>query len=627
MVVWREAPHRRRVTLRRLRSALLLFSAWLVFYEIQAAMGIAFAPKNGFSRSGWIEIDASIALLWTVLSAIIAVWHLRARRLSADLWTLIALHLPLLLAAAWVDAALARWMLPILNPAARMGPMWNLISSYADFDLVSYAAVVAVVEALIVRRALAGRQRQTMRLEHSLTRARLDYLEAQLQPHFLFNSLGAVSELAFDAPATASLVLQQLSAVFRTALAQRADEVTLGEELIALEPYLDIQRVRFADWLTIEYDIGDSAVDCLVPRFILQPLVENAIRHGLAGRSAAGTIRIRAAVENGDLVLRVSDDGVGLARAARPGHGIGLANVRERLSILYGDDRLRLFDGPSGGGVTAEVRVPRARRNPATAGGADSHQEPETGAPASPRIPRILTRPAARLALVWSVCAGIWIQQSYIYLLVRHRLDQTTWRSLVGFDLTNALLWALLTPLVLRGVRRFPVRRPRAWLRVLALAAAGFVVTVVHIELLRLLTRQSAPLWSSTFLSNLIVDLGIFGVLVVIAHRAVLAEWLREREADTSALEHELALASDRSAELRRIPPILLQSLDGIAAKVRHDPAATERQLARLADYLRVALECADPQGVTHDRRRRLDAAAVALRDSGAYAPELTRTA
>jgi hypothetical protein len=149
----------------------------------------------------------------------------------------------------------------------------------------------------------------------------------------------------------------------------------------------------------------------------------------------------------------------------------------------------------------------------------------------------------------------------------------------------------------------------------------------VHVELLRLFTRQSAPLWSSKFLSNLIVDFWIFAVLVVIAHHGVLAEWLREREADTSALEHELALASDRSAELRRIPPILLQSLDGIAVTVRHDPATTERQLARLADYLRVALECADAQGITHERRRRLDAAATALRDSGAYAPELTRTA
>jgi hypothetical protein len=611
---------------RRFRTALILFSAWFAFYQIQAAMGIALAPKSGFSRIGWIEIDASIAVLWTVLSAIIAAWHLRARRLSPNLWTLVALHLPLLLVAAWVDALLARWMIPLLNPAARMAPMWSLISSYSDFDLVSYVAVVAVVEALIVRRALAERQRQTMRLEHSLTRARLDYLEAQLQPHFLFNSLGAVSELAYDAPATAAHVLQQLSAVFRTALAQRADEVTLSEELIALEPYLDIQRVRFADWLTIEYEIADAAVDCLVPRFVLQPLVENAIRHGLAGRSAAGTIRLRAAVENDDLVVCVSDDGVGLARATRPGRGIGLANVRERLSILYGDDRLRLLDGP--GGVTAEVRVPRERRTTPSEASSAADARPDADlARSSPRIPTILAHPAATIALVWIVCAGIWIQQSYIYLLVRHQLDQTTWRSLVGFDLTNALLWALLTPVVLRGVRRFPVRRPRAWLRVFALAAAGVVVTIVHVELLRLLTRQSAPLWSSKFLSNLLVDLWIFAVLVVIAHHGVLADWLREREADTSALERELALANDRSAELRRIPPILLQSLDGIAVTVRHDPAMTERQLARLADYLRVALECADPQGVTHERRRRLDAAANALRDSGAYVPELTRTA
>src|SRR4029077_14680049 len=133
------------------------------------------------------------------------------------------------------------------------------------------------------------------------------------------------------------------------------------------------------------------------------------------GRSAAGTIRIGATVENDDLVLRVSDDGVGLARAARPGRGIGLANVRERLSILYGDDRLRLLDGPSG--VTAEVRVPHARRKPASADGveADARRDSKSGAPSSPRIPRILTHPAARLALIWSVCAGIWIQQSYIY--------------------------------------------------------------------------------------------------------------------------------------------------------------------------------------------------------------------
>ncbi len=615
---------------RRLRSALLLFSAWLAFYMVQAAMGIALAPKSGFGRLGWIEIDASVALLWTALSVVIAAWHLRARRMAPNLWMLVALHLPLFLAAAWLDAALARWLIPVINPAAQLNPMWSLISSYAEFDVVSYAAIVAVVETLLVRRALAERQRHAMRLEHSLTRARLDYLEAQLQPHFLFNSLGAVSELAYDAPATASLVLQQLSAVFRTALAQRADEVTLGDELVALEPYLDIQRVRFADWLTIEYQIDDAAVDCLVPRFVLQPLVENAIRHGLAGRSAAGTIGIHASVDNDDLVLRVSDDGVGLTRAARPGRGIGLTNVRERLSILYGDDRLRLHDGP--GGVTAEVRVPRERREgrhlaTEIADASEPRSDAEPGAFVSMRLPSFLSSPAARLALVWTACAGVWMQQSYVYLLVRHRLDGASWPPLARFDATNAFLWALLTPLVLRTVKRFPVRGTRAWLHALGLVGTCATVTIAHTELLRVLTGRTSPLRSSAFLSNLIVNIWIFAVLVVVAHRAMLAEWLRQREADTSALETEVAIARDRSAELRRIPPMLLQSLDGIAATVRRDPGATERQLTRLADYLRVALECADPLGVTTERRRRLDGAAAALREIGAFAPDLTRTA
>src|SRR5262249_51054110 len=157
-------------------------------------------------------------------------------------------------------------------------------------------------------------------------------------------------------------------------------------------------------------------------------------------------------------------------------------------------------------------------------------------------------------------------------------------------DATNALLWALLTPLVLHALRRFPLHQPRLWLRLLGLAVASAAVTLVRIELLRILTGETAPLLSMKFLSNSIVDVGIFAVLVAVAHRGMLADWLRQREADTSSLEREVAIARDRSDELRRIPPMLLQSLDGIAATVRRDPGTTERQLTRLADYLRVAL-------------------------------------
>src|SRR5205085_1015013 len=150
---------------------------------------------------------------------------------------------------------------------------------------------------------------------------------------------------------------------FRTALGRKTDEITLGEEIVGIEPYLDIQRIRFADWLTIDYRIDDDTVDCLVPRFVLQPLIENAIRHGLSGRSAAGTIEISATVNDSTLVVRVMDNGVGLdAPSTSSGRGIGLSNVRDRLGILYGgDDSLRLTSNDSGGTV-AELRVPVRRR-------------------------------------------------------------------------------------------------------------------------------------------------------------------------------------------------------------------------------------------------------------------------
>ena len=119
----------------------------------------------------------------------------------------------------------------------------------------------------------------------------------------------------------------------------------------------------------------------------------------------------------------------------------------------------------------------------------------------------------------------------------------------------------------------------------------------------------------------------IFCVLVAVGHRRVLAAWLRSREAAAAALSVELAAAQTRAAKLQAIPPVLLQSLDGIAKSVRRDPQLTERQLTRLGDYLRLALECTDERGITPERERALDSAVAALRDSGAYSLNLTLSA
>jgi hypothetical protein len=516
--------------------------------------------------------------------------------------------------------------------ATAMPPFIATMVFYADFDIVSYLAIIAVAETLLVRAAIAERQRFSKRLEASLGRARLDYLEAQLQPHFLFNSLGAVSELAYDAPATASRVLRQLIAIFRTALARKSDEVTLGEEMVGIEPYLDIQRIRFADWLTIEYRVDEAALDCLLPRFILQPLIENAIRHGLSGRSSAGRIDISAHVDDNSLIVRVADNGVGFEHAPiSSGRGIGLSNVRDRLAILYGDDdRLRLTMSDVGGTV-AELRIPVRRRERVVAMPSDDpasqYHGPSRHTEVKPlAVPAVFKRPWAAIGVVWFLCGLGWTQQSIMYQTMRHREVGSFW-TVATHDMTSALIWALLTPIILWMSRLFPLRRAYLAPRVLLYLLGSMVTTFVHVALWQRLVSPEVPLLSRQWQMTFIVDFVIFWLLVAVGHRRVLASWLRSREADAAALSAELAAAQIRAAKLQAIPPVLLQSLDGIAKTVRRDPALTERQLTRLGDYLRLALECTDSRGITPERERALDAAVAALRDSGAYSHDLTLSA
>jgi hypothetical protein len=191
----------------------------------------------------------------------------------------------------------------------------------------------------------------------------------------------------------------------------------------------------------------------------------------------------------------------------------------------------------------------------------------------------------------------------------------------------SALIWALLTPVVLAAAKHFPIRRDRIARWTFAYVLAGVVTTVVHAGLLQRLIMPETPLRSSAWQGTLVTDFVIFCILAAVGHRGVLADWLRAREADAAALTLQLAAAQTRAAKLQAIPPVLLRSLSGIAETARTDPALTERQLTRLADYLRLALECTDERGVTPERERALDAAVGALRDSGAYSLDLTLNA
>lgn len=204
------------------------------------------------------------------------------------------------------------------------------------------------------------RELRAAQLEGSLARAQLRNLRLQLQPHFLFNALNTISATMYDDPAAADEMLDQLAELLRASLrTAQSDEVSLAEELSLLDRYLAIMRARFGERLTVALDLDPEASAALVPSLLLQPLVENAIRHGNAERAGRGTVAVRSRKEGGRLVLEVEDDGPGDPGAApdRP-PGIGLAATAERLRLLYGDGQSFTAGNAPGGGFLVRASLP-----------------------------------------------------------------------------------------------------------------------------------------------------------------------------------------------------------------------------------------------------------------------------
>src|SRR5262245_8680748 len=235
---------------------------------------------------------------------------------------------------------------------------------YVGMEASVYAAIVMVVMLIEARREAAERTVAAARLERSLAAARLDSLQAQIRPHFLFNTLNALAVLARRGDGAAvDRAIGDLGELLRASFESPGGsggrhEVPLRDELAFTERYLGLQRIRFPDRLEVEWRIADEARDALVPVLLLQPLVENAIEHGLA-TARGGRVQVRAERREGVLELEVTDDGPGFAGAPGPGDGgVGLANSRDRLSLLYGAAAtLETGDRPGGGG-SVRIRIP-----------------------------------------------------------------------------------------------------------------------------------------------------------------------------------------------------------------------------------------------------------------------------
>jgi two-component system LytT family sensor kinase len=207
--------------------------------------------------------------------------------------------------------------------------------------------------------------------EQLLMQARLAALSSQINPHFLFNTLNSVSSLIRTNPGQAREVVYKLSNILRRLLRKHDNFSLLRDELSFIDDYLSIEMVRFGEKLRFQKDISPATLDLLVPSMLLQPLVENSIRHGLSGKLEGGMISIRSQAENGRIRVTVEDDGVGISEARLATlleQGIGVSNVNERLKVLFGDDYRMYVDSKPDAGTRIEIEFPELQASVPVAG-------------------------------------------------------------------------------------------------------------------------------------------------------------------------------------------------------------------------------------------------------------------
>ncbi len=230
-----------------------------------------------------------------------------------------------------------------------------------DWEMMTYWALVAFVHALDYHRESQERELATAQLQTQLAEAQLEALQRQLHPHFLFNTLNTISALMHRDVHAADEMLVQLSDLLRLTLDRvGTQQVPLKDEVDFLKKYLEIEQTRFGDRLMVNIDIDPEVLDAPVPNLILQPLVENALRHGVGPRIGVGKVDVTAKYADGLLTLAVRDNGVGLSPDKMNAFhsGVGLSNTRSRLENLYGDRHRFEFQTPPGGGLLVTIVIP-----------------------------------------------------------------------------------------------------------------------------------------------------------------------------------------------------------------------------------------------------------------------------
>jgi signal transduction histidine kinase len=353
----------------RLRAALPL-AAWFAVCLVIFADTLHGGPGPGAVPRGWgraFLAAAYPAAVWTIFLWV-ALRVTRRTPVGGRRWARAAArHL-----AAGVGLGVAAWLSRLgarVLDGEPAGATLREALAVVGGNFVVYAALAGTAHALEYARRVRAKEVTDLRLRAELseselqrTRAELQLLKLELNPHFLFNALHTVSALLFEDVERAHAVLRRVGDLLRLALdGAGQQEVGLQEELAFLRAYLDVERHRLGERLRVEWEVEGATLGALVPHMVLQPLVENAVKHGLGGRAGEGMVRVCAARDGDVLVLAVEDDGAGVAPGPRQGagsRGVGVANTRARLAQMHGPGGTFVLHPRPGGGTRAEVRLP-----------------------------------------------------------------------------------------------------------------------------------------------------------------------------------------------------------------------------------------------------------------------------
>lgn len=348
---------------------------WLLILSCATFLALIYAGRSIFINVSqgraidWVRVVGFEFLYWYVWAAFtpIVIWFANRFELRRDRWpriilALIAFGLLIAPLQATIEFSLA-YLIDVARrvPAAEIQqrrqilPRLIVVETFPNFII--YALIVCGSYAYQYYERYREREMRSVELEGRLAQAELQNLKMQLHPHFLFNTLNTISVLMMRDTNLANRMLIRLSDLLRVTLDNTGNQmVPLRQELDFLRGYLEIEQTRFQDRLTTSFDISPATLDARVPYLILQPLVENALRHGISTRPGAGHIEIRTALENGSLQMQVSDDGPGIDGDFKK--GIGLTNTEARLKQLYGTAHEFELTNLPAGGLRVSVEIP-----------------------------------------------------------------------------------------------------------------------------------------------------------------------------------------------------------------------------------------------------------------------------